>query len=352
MCHPGGITDQGDCVKDQGSGGQILGQCFCKPNVIGLTCDTCRPGFSNLTAENPLGCSPCGCNTAGTFNGLDTCDAETGQCLCKDNVEGLKCDRCQPGTSSLSESNPLGCVGCSCHLLGSLSLTCDPVTGLCSCRPGVTGARCDSCLSGFMGLDASGCTECGCDPRGSRTSTCDPDSGQCPCLPNVVGVACDACAPGFYNISAGCVPCGCDSVGTLNGDMSCDAETGQCNCKTNTEGRTCNTCSSGFTDLQTSNPDGCSMCNCYAPNTDSSGVVCDPATSQCICLPAATGLRCESCLDGFYETESGCEACGCDPAGSSSLACNMTSGQCPCASQGVTGLTCNTCLPGFFQFPK
>lgn len=37
-----------------------------------------------------------------------------GQCNCKQNVEGQSCDRCRPGTFGLSESNPLGCHSCYC----------------------------------------------------------------------------------------------------------------------------------------------------------------------------------------------------------------------------------------------
>lgn len=352
MCHPNGITDQGDCVKDQGSGGQIIGQCFCKTNVIGLKCDVCRPGFSNLTASDPDGCSSCGCNTAGTFNSMDTCDSDTGQCLCKDNVMGLKCDRCRVGTTSLSASNPLGCEGCSCDPLGSVSSNCGAVTGLCICRPGVMGARCDQCLPGFTGLSAAGCVQCSCNVAGSTSNVCDSLSGQCPCLSNAVGVACDTCATGFYNISAGCIPCDCGTAGTSNGTTSCDFGSGQCVCKSNVQGRTCDTCVSGHTALLMSNPEGCSACDCVSSNTDTSGVICDPLTSQCACVSSATGLRCELCQDGFYTANSGCEPCGCDLRGSTSSVCNKTTGDCFCQSAGVTGRTCDTCFPGFFQFPR
>ena len=320
--------------------------------MLGLKCDVCRPGFSNLTADNPAGCTACGCNTAGTFNAMDTCNAEDGQCLCKGNVEGLKCDRCRPGTTSLSIDNPLGCEGCVCDSIGSVLTQCDPVTGSCICKPGVTGPRCDMCISGFSNLSNTGCVECSCNLEGSTSNVCDPLTGRCPCLPNVNGTRCDMCAAGFYNLSSGCSSCGCNTAGTVGGDESCNLTTGQCNCKSNVQGRICDTCNSGFTDLLQSNPDGCSVCNCFPPNTNASGMVCDPITSQCVCLPSATGLRCESCVDGFYMTSSGCVPCGCNLDGSNSSVCHKTTGNCPCQSAGVTGRTCDTCLPGLFQFPR
>ncbi|GCC31496.1 hypothetical protein chiPu_0009954 [Chiloscyllium punctatum] len=54
-----------DCTCDwRGSaGGQCdaNGQCHCKPNVQGRTCDTCRPGYFYLSAESKEGCLPCFC---------------------------------------------------------------------------------------------------------------------------------------------------------------------------------------------------------------------------------------------------------------------------------------------------
>lgn len=38
----------------------------------------------------------------------------SGQCYCKQNVEGQACDRCRPGTFGLDGNNPLGCLSCYC----------------------------------------------------------------------------------------------------------------------------------------------------------------------------------------------------------------------------------------------
>lgn len=37
------------------------GQCLCKPNVEGQKCDRCKPGYFNLALNNEFGCSPCFC---------------------------------------------------------------------------------------------------------------------------------------------------------------------------------------------------------------------------------------------------------------------------------------------------
>ena len=351
-CNPSGITDMGDCVKDSGSGGQIIGQCYCKANVIGMKCQICRPGFSNLTVENADGCNPCSCNTAGTFGGRDTCRSSDGQCLCKTNVIGLRCDTCRVNTSSLSADNSNGCEECSCDPLGALLSECDNMTGQCSCKPGVTGVRCNQCMPGFMGLSSTGCVACSCNTLGSFNNTCDVVSGQCLCLANVLGLTCNTCESGFFNISSGCLPCNCTTAGTVGGESAaCDQNVGQCPCKTNVQGRTCEACNSGFTSLLDSNPDGCIACNCFNPNTRQLGIVCDPITSQCECLASATGLRCEECQDGFYLTDSGCVTCDCDVDGSISSLCNQRFGNCTCRTSNVTGRTCHACSTGFFQFP-
>lgn len=58
----------------------------------------------------------CDCNPEGTqYNGL--CDSQSdlilgtiaGRCHCKENVEGLRCDKCKPSFYGLSGTDPQGC---------------------------------------------------------------------------------------------------------------------------------------------------------------------------------------------------------------------------------------------------
>lgn len=338
-------------TQSEGIPGEVVGQCQCKANVVGLQCDTCRDGFFALSATNPQGCSLCNCNTDGTVNAGVTCDAITGQCQCKENVMGLKCDQCINGTTSLSSINELGCSPCVCDPDGSVSSNCNAVSGACVCKPGVGGLLCDQCLDEYFGFSETGCERCTCNASGVESNVCNKTTGECPCLANVEGQSCDVCASGYYNLTAGCGECGCDSRGTVGGNEMCDTVSGQCQCKGNVEGRTCGACVSGFTNLNASDMFGCTECDCSDFGTNRTGSVCDPVTSQCHCLPSATGLRCDGCVDGFYSTAVGCVECGCDPDGSSSGVCDVDNGQCPC-NDGVGGRECDVCLAGFFQFPR
>ena len=94
-CDKSGTTQNTFCDKSNG-------QCDCKDNVEGRKCDTCIKGFWDLTMENPLGCEDCHCNDMGSKD-ASKCNFVSGQCECKENVEGLKCDKCKPGFWKLSE---------------------------------------------------------------------------------------------------------------------------------------------------------------------------------------------------------------------------------------------------------
>lgn len=53
------------------------------------------------------------------------------------------------------------------------------MTGQCHCRPGITGLRCDACISYQYGFSREGCKTCDCDVIGSQDLQCDA-AGQCP----------------------------------------------------------------------------------------------------------------------------------------------------------------------------
>ncbi|PFX27901.1 Laminin subunit alpha [Stylophora pistillata] len=121
--------------------------CRCKDNVMGDKCDSCKPFHFNLHINNPLGCQSCGCNTNGTLGSIKTCHETTGQCSCKSHVIGRHCDQCKDGYYSIEGPNAFGCKRCSCNAGGSISPSCNEITGKCPCLPGIGGNQCDRVTS-------------------------------------------------------------------------------------------------------------------------------------------------------------------------------------------------------------
>merc|ERR1712029_549747 len=58
--------------------------CECKPNVTGLKCNQCKPGFYGFDT----GCRECDCGPK--VLGF-RCNQTTGECLCKPTVDGKQC---------------------------------------------------------------------------------------------------------------------------------------------------------------------------------------------------------------------------------------------------------------------
>ncbi|KTG36823.1 hypothetical protein cypCar_00015858 [Cyprinus carpio] len=202
----------------------------------GGVCDNCN--------HHTTGPNCCLCNAAGSVNG-GQCDAQTGECVCKANVEGERCDRCKAGHYNLNANNPLGCSKCSCSPDGSVSGVCDQLTGQCKCRPHVEGLSCDRCAAGYWNPSSpNGCQPCNCDPINARSATCDQRTGQCLCRPGIGGRTCSGCPDNTYGDPLiGCRPCVCDPSGTESG--GCDKRTGACLCKPGVTGARCDACSRG-----------------------------------------------------------------------------------------------------------
>ena len=70
---------------------------------------------------------------------------------------------------------------CDCNPQGSMSLQCNANTGICQCREGVHGDKCELCEDEFYGLDIVGCHSCNCNIAGSTTTICNKTSGICDC---------------------------------------------------------------------------------------------------------------------------------------------------------------------------
>ncbi|XP_009863212.1 PREDICTED: laminin subunit beta-4 [Apaloderma vittatum] len=201
-----------DLAVYRASGGVSGGVCEdCQDNTMGQHCDQCKHFFYRdplKVISDPQACLPCSCDPEGTLhNGV--CESHTdpalgtvaGRCPCKENVEGIRCDKCRANYYGLRGSDPLGCQPCNCDPTGSLPFSfCDPATGQCLCQRFTTGRRCEKCVVGYWGLGNSlyGCSPCDCDIGGSQNNLCSPRDGQCKCLPNIVSRQCNEPAPGYF----------------------------------------------------------------------------------------------------------------------------------------------------------
>ncbi|XP_054277134.1 laminin subunit alpha [Macrosteles quadrilineatus] len=350
------------------------GQCPCKPNFGGKLCRECSPGFYGFPE-----CLPCECNPLGMTS--DICDAVSGNCSCSSNFGGRTCDRCGDGYYDFPQ-----CKYCQCDVKGTEPGVCDKSTGACLCKPGYGGPRCDQCVAGYNGYPD--CKPCGCSEVGSASKVCDA-SGRCPCLFNFAGKTCEQCSPGYYKYPD-CLSCDCNAYGSIG--LSCDNEgkcqckpqfdgthcemckeglynfplceecncnpagvvdsfrgcgsvpAGElCQCKPRVTGRICDTCRPLYYNLQPYNPEGCEECDCHVAGVVGNIAECNPKSGQCVCKPAVSGQRCDTCAPGTYDLRQdnifGCTDCGCDVGGSVTKACNKETGQCICQPR-ITGRTC------------
>lgn len=298
------------------------GQCECKPNVVGLRCDRCAVGTYGF---GPSGCSPCDCDSVGALS--NACDKQTGQCECRERgITGRQCNQCQPGFWAFPE-----CRTCQCN--GHASI-CDQRTGACiDCRNLTDGAHCERCVDGYYGDPRLGvsipCKPCPC-PGGpgsgyQHADTCyiSPQNQTvvCNCRHGYIGQYCDQCALNFWGnpreIGGSCEKCDCNGNIDFNVGGSCDPQTGDClKCLFNTGGDQCQHCLDGFhgdAKIRT-----CTRCVCNQLGTNmETGGVCDRVSGQCPCHPNVVGLQCDQCAPLHYDLASGkgCSACSCDPNG-------------------------------------
>lgn len=274
--------------------------------------------------QDPHECQRCDCNGHSETCHFDPAvfaasqGAHGGVCdNCRDHTEGRNCERCQlhyfrnrrPG-APIQET----CIPCECDPDGAVpGAPCDPVTGQCVCKEHVQGERCDLCKPGFTGLTFSnpqGCHRCDCSVLGSRRDVpCDEETGRCVCLPHVVGPKCDQCAPHHWKLASGrgCEPCACDPRNSLG--PQCNQFTGQCACREGFGGLTCSAaairqCPDGTYGEAAA---GCRACDCDFRGTEGPG--CDKASGRCLCRPGLTGPRCDQCQRGYCDRAPVCVAC-------------------------------------------
>ncbi|XP_077410264.1 laminin subunit alpha-5 isoform X1 [Vanacampus margaritifer] len=286
----------------------------CQHSTAGDHCEKCQAGFSsNISVDGQvLSCSSCPCPLRAPSNNFAQGCVEKNEhmhCLCMPGYAGPHCERCAPGYYG----NPMvlgsTCQPCNCN--GNtdpnmLFTDCHPLTGEClSCMHNTSGPRCNECAPGYHGdaISAKNCTKCSCLPCG--TESCNPHTGQCRCKPGVSGPHCHHCQGGSFGFEscAGCRPCDCGASAALL-QQPCDPRSGQCKCQPGVNGPNCRQCAPGFWDY---GADGCKRCDCR-------GGQCDPRTGKCHCRDGMTGRQCEICshehnVPVVHGQDLHCEAC-------------------------------------------
>lgn len=208
---PGGQCQPCSCnnninVDDPDACDRRTGVCLkCLYHTAGANCETCRPGYYG-DALGPDKCVPCDCGIGGVPDQI--CHSRSGACICKEHVEdtktGRRCSQCVDGYWGLGRGY---CSDCRCDPDGSESSVCDKFTGQCRCKPNRGGLRCDQCPPGTYG-DPKHCQPCQCSNDGAINSECDSQTGQCSCKPGVTGLLCDRCARAKYGVVPHCTTCG------------------------------------------------------------------------------------------------------------------------------------------------
>uniref|UniRef100_A0A8C7JPP4 Agrin n=1 Tax=Oncorhynchus kisutch TaxID=8019 RepID=A0A8C7JPP4_ONCKI len=174
------IQNQGPSISAT-SPTKLPAQEHCSLSVYGC----CRDNKTAALGVGLAGCpSTCQCNPYGSYKG--TCDPGSGQCSCKPGVGGQKCDRCDPSFwnfRGIVTENLSGCTPCNCDAVGSVRDDCEQMSGLCSCKTGVKGMKCNVCPDGSkMGM--SGCADAptSCDELDCKFGAlCDEVNGQAHC---------------------------------------------------------------------------------------------------------------------------------------------------------------------------
>ncbi|TDH10905.1 hypothetical protein EPR50_G00079800 [Perca flavescens] len=160
------IQNQGPCAAISATSlPELTPPQHCSLSVYGC----CHDNVTAALGVGLAGCpSTCQCNVYGSYKG--TCDPASGQCSCKPGVGGQKCDRCEPGFwnfRGIVTENMSGCTPCNCDARGSVRDDCEQMSGLCSCKTGVKGMKCNVCPDGSkMGMN-------GCDKGPEAPTSCE-----------------------------------------------------------------------------------------------------------------------------------------------------------------------------------
>ncbi|KJH49213.1 laminin EGF-like protein [Dictyocaulus viviparus] len=351
----------------------------CRNFVLSLTprnllSETCERYICPVAAAILNSTSVCDCDPTGSVSGI--CSVKGGQCECKPNVIGRRCDKCAVGTYGFGRT---GCVECACDSVGSLHNRCDKQSGQCVCREkGIYGRQCNQCQPGFWSFPD--CRVCQCN---DHANICDQQTGSCiECRDLTAGHYCDRCQDGYYGdprlgVGLPCKPCPCPggpTSGFQHADtcylqLSNNTQDVVCNCRSGYTGERCAECALNYWGNPTEVGGSCEQCDCNGNIDMTVEGSCDPATGECLkCLHNTDGPMCENCIDGYYgdakirscqrsiktylivNKKWGIFRCVCNRLGSNltSATCDRITGQCPCRAN-VIGKQCDQCAENHYD---
>ncbi|KAI1731181.1 laminin EGF domain-containing protein [Ditylenchus destructor] len=161
-----GVSTRCACNEHSKSCDSETGRCNdCEHNTIGDFCEFCRPGYyGNAFEGHADACHKCACPLLeNSFS--DTCRSTTADAggyvcdACKPGYTGQYCERCVAGYYGNPTVSGGYCALCGCHPYGSLYPVCQNTTGQCQCREGVEGRDCSSCRPRHAFINGI-CTSC------------------------------------------------------------------------------------------------------------------------------------------------------------------------------------------------
>ena len=82
-------------------------------------------------------------------------------------------DFCRDAVFSITAEYNDGALPCQCDVVGSLDFECMQFGGQCNCKPDIIGRRCERCRTGYYNFP--NCEACNCP----STALCDAETGEC-----------------------------------------------------------------------------------------------------------------------------------------------------------------------------